>query len=77
MTTTEQLRTTTSDDPESPSRLRQAATTVRTSRPARAVSTHRKPVTVALLGLSGAALLLYLRKRNTKPTPTRFSRFRR
>ncbi|MFI1996123.1 hypothetical protein [Actinoplanes sp. NPDC020271] len=72
----DKVRTT---DLESPSRLRQAVTTVRTSRPAQAVSTHRKPVGVGLLALTGAAtaVLLLLRKRNTKPAPSRFARLRR
>ncbi|WP_436520574.1 hypothetical protein [Actinoplanes sp. HUAS TT8] len=68
---TEQLHTTTPDDLDSPSRLRQAVTTVRTSRPAQAVSTHRKPVAATLLALTAtaAAALFLLRKRLAKPAP--------
>lgn len=65
----EQLHTTPAD-PSSPSRLRQAVTTVRTSRPAQAVTTHRKPaagVFLALAGATTAVLLLLRRKRNTRP----------
>ncbi|GIF16803.1 hypothetical protein [Actinoplanes teichomyceticus] len=65
----EQVRTDMDPD-SSPSRLRQAVTTVRTSRPAQAVSTHRKPA-AGLLALAGAAAALFLlRKRTTKPVPS-------
>ncbi|GAA2898348.1 hypothetical protein Acy02nite_84270 [Actinoplanes cyaneus] len=77
----EQARTTSADDLESPSRLRQAVTTVRTSRPAQAAAAHRKPVTAGLLAVTGAAtavLLLLRRKRNAKPVrSSRLPTFRR
>ena len=71
----EQFRTTTTPAElaaNSPSRLRQAASTVRTSRPVQAVSTHRKPVSAGLLAVVGAATaaLFVLRKRNAKPAPS-------
>ncbi len=62
------------------SRLRQAVTTVRTSRPAQAVATHRKPLAATVLALTGAAtaILLILRKRTTRSTRSGpFAIFRR
>ncbi|KUL39110.1 hypothetical protein [Actinoplanes awajinensis] len=73
---TDQVRTITPDELRvtGPSRLRQAVTTVRTSRPAQKVSAHRKPATATLLALAGVATaaLLYLRKRNARPAPSRW-----
>jgi hypothetical protein len=76
----EQGRTTTRTElGDSPSRLRKAVTTVRTSRPAQVVTTHRKPVAATVLAIAGAATaaLLILRKRATKPAPSWRRPFRR
>ena len=65
----EQLLDTSTTAETSPSRLRKAVTTVRDSRPAQTVATHRKPVAAGVIALAGAvtAALLALRKRRAKP----------
>ncbi|AEV83287.1 hypothetical protein ACWT_2265 [Actinoplanes sp. SE50] len=53
----------------SPSKVRRAVTAVRTSRPAQAATTHRKPLaaTVLALAAAAAAATAILRKRAAKP----------